>query len=191
MRTPVLLLILALSVPACTDKPDTGDTGDVDTEAALFTGITTTPTTVGISVGQTEQLTVLATYDDGTTQDVTGASEFRIVNASVATVTDGGLVTALSGGRTEIEVEYLDESATVQVNIGEGSLEGTVEFGGYPVQGAIVTLSGGATGDTVTDANGDYAFDGLPADDVTVTVSLDAVARGQGNESDLESTIGG
>ncbi|MBU3012193.1 carboxypeptidase regulatory-like domain-containing protein, partial [Polaribacter vadi] len=63
---------------------------------------------------------------------------------------------------------------------GDGTLNGT-ENG---LEGATVTLDPGTPGDisddvtTTTDANGDYLFDNLPADDYTVSVNTSTVTGG-------------
>ncbi len=53
------------------------------------------------------------------------------------------------------------------------SVSGTVRTdGGAPIQGVTMTLSGAATGTTMTDANGNYSFTGLVNGRYTVTPSL-------------------
>jgi hypothetical protein len=59
------------------------------------------PSGVLSAVGQTVQLTALATYPDGSTADVTPAEKgttYRISNPTIATVDAGGLVTAKASG---------------------------------------------------------------------------------------------
>ncbi len=50
-----------------------------------------------------------------------------------------------------------------------GSLEGTVDDGSNPVEGAIVAITGGAT--ATTNASGFYSFPGLPAGSYDMTVT--------------------
>jgi len=76
-----------------------------------------------------------------------------------------------------------------------GTLSGTVTDGANPIEGAVVTVTGGAS--AVTDVNGDYSFDGLPAGsydmDVTaygfIATSASAVAVSDGNATDKDFTM--
>jgi SpoIID/LytB domain protein len=56
--------------------------------------------------GETRQLTVIATYSDGTKQDVTSRASFTSGDPQVATVAPGGLLTAVSKGKTEITAAF-------------------------------------------------------------------------------------
>ncbi|MGD1073641.1 MAG: Ig-like domain-containing protein [Bryobacteraceae bacterium] len=106
----------------------------------------TTPIPVSLSIGpatlsltaagQTVQLAVTATYPDGSTADVTAASagtNYTISNSAIATITPGGLVTAVSSGTVVIQADNDGASgiATVPVNIGGASV------GGIPISWAL------------------------------------------------------
>ena len=56
--------------------------------------------------GSTTQLSVNATFDDGSTQDVTNESRWFVSNRLVATVAEDGTVTALRSGVTNIRATY-------------------------------------------------------------------------------------
>ena len=58
------------------------------------------------AVGQTQQITVTATYPDGSTKDVTGeasGTDYTISNSAIATMNANGLVTAVASGTVVIQ----------------------------------------------------------------------------------------
>lgn len=66
----------------------------------------TAPATNLTQAGQTAQLTAIATYSDGSTQNITSGSsgvQYSVSNASIASVGANGLVTAVSSGRVVIQ----------------------------------------------------------------------------------------
>ncbi|MEI7027431.1 Ig-like domain-containing protein [Paenibacillus sp. y28] len=63
-----------------------------------------------------EQITVTAYYDDGTSEDVTAKSTWNIDNGSVATVFDGK-VTGLASGSANVTATYNNQTVTVPVNV--------------------------------------------------------------------------
>jgi uncharacterized protein YjdB len=75
------------------------------------------PDIINLAVGETQQLTVTATLSDSTTKDVTGSAAYSIDNASVATVNNSGLVTAVFPGTATITVTYQNKTATVPVTV--------------------------------------------------------------------------
>ena len=84
------------------------------------------------SAGQTTQLVVTATYPDGSTKDVTAASagtNYTVSNSAIATITAGGLVTAVSSGTVVIQANNEGGTgiATVPVALGGAMV------GGIPV----------------------------------------------------------
>ena len=56
--------------------------------------------TTTLTVGSTEQLNVLATYNDGTFQDLTSKVTWSSSNPTAATISSTGLVSAVTGGMT-------------------------------------------------------------------------------------------
>jgi hypothetical protein len=68
-------------------------------------------------LGQTVQLTAIATFSDGSTQTVTTTATWQSSNTSVATVTSGGLVTAVTSGTVTLTASYQGKTATASVAI--------------------------------------------------------------------------
>src|SRR5579885_973350 len=80
-------------------------------------GITASTTTLNQS-GQAVQLTVTATFSDGSTQNITASSngtQYRSSNSAVASVNANGLVTAVGSGTAIIQA--LDEGAQGIISI--------------------------------------------------------------------------
>jgi hypothetical protein len=131
-------------------------------------------------VGQTSQLTAIATMADGSSKDVTTIAQWSIATqvpsfvATVATVSaTGGLVTAVGFGRATIQVKFSPLLGSTMYSTGftltvlpEGTyiLSGRVtEAGTFGLAGARVELVGGPdSGRTgLTNSDGQYAFDGI------------------------------
>jgi uncharacterized protein YjdB len=72
--------------------------------------------TIDLRKGQSEDVTITAYYDDGTSEDVTKKSEWNIDNGSVATVVNGR-VTGQSSGTAVITAKYNNQSVSIPVNI--------------------------------------------------------------------------
>lgn len=74
-----------------------------------------------------------------------------------------------------------------------GGVEGSARFQGEGVQGATVDLGGAGTGQTVTDADGDYRFEDLDPGDYTVTLTPPApfvLAAGETATKNVTVTAG-
>lgn len=56
--------------------------------------------------GQTQQLNVIAHWEDGTSEDVTCLCRFQSNDAAIAAINEGGLVTAGEAGDTHVVVSY-------------------------------------------------------------------------------------
>ncbi|MBC7093899.1 Ig-like domain-containing protein, partial [Candidatus Bipolaricaulota bacterium] len=92
----------------------------VSVPVVIVEDLTVQPNPVSLSVGETQQLTVVARYSDGTAKDVTGSALYTSNNPSVAAVSAGGLVTGVAPGSTALAVAYGGRSAVVAVSVGAG-----------------------------------------------------------------------
>jgi hypothetical protein len=83
------------------------------------TGINvTTPTTTLTQAAQTTQLSAMATFPGGTTQDVSASSsgtQYQVSNPNIATISTNGLVTAVSSGT--VVIQALNQGAQGIINI--------------------------------------------------------------------------
>jgi IgGFc binding protein/Bacterial Ig-like domain (group 2) len=103
--------------------------GAVNVKRIQFGTLSPIPDTLSLSlastgilqVGSTAQITVRATYPDGTTANVSAAAagtDYSSGNSSVATVSPDGLVTAVSNGTALITTFNEGTSGYVVVNVG-------------------------------------------------------------------------
>lgn len=88
------------------------------TVAPVLSSITVSPNPISIAKGQSQGITVTATYSDGSTKDVTGEVNFQVEDATIASVING-VVKGLNRGNTQITVVYKDKSTTVPVTVTE------------------------------------------------------------------------
>ncbi|PWU12518.1 MAG: hypothetical protein C5B51_00525, partial [Terriglobia bacterium] len=91
-----------------------------------------TPVTPLTTPGQTAQLTVTATYPDGSTKNLTAASagtNYTISNPAIATITANGLATAVTSGTVVIQATNLGGSGMVNVQVTLGG----DQVGGIPL----------------------------------------------------------
>ena len=116
------------------DKNQFTVAGDTSvTVGKVLDSIAAVPDAVSLPVGGTQQLTVTATYDDASTDDVTAEADYESSDTSVATVSAAGLITAVGKG-----------SATVTVAYSEGAVTKTAEVSVevYKVLDSIVATPG-------------------------------------------------
>ena len=83
------------------------------------------------SIGQTVQLTALATFSNGATQNVSATATWQALSVG-ATVTSGGLVTAVTSGTVAITATYQERSGLANVRISPttpsgGSMSATID----------------------------------------------------------------
>jgi|SRR5579864_4204477 len=108
LTRPFALMVSALAV-GCGSSPATPTTPAMPSRAPLHELVSATlaPTSVMFaSVGQTAQVVVTGTFNDGTTQDITTSTGISSSNDNVATVAQSGLVTAWASGTATLTVTY-------------------------------------------------------------------------------------
>jgi hypothetical protein len=79
--------------------------------------ITIAPAASSIGVNATQQFKATASFSDGTTKDLTGASNWLSSNAAVATINAAGLATALAPGTTTITASSAGVTATTTLTV--------------------------------------------------------------------------
>ncbi|WP_181592939.1 Ig-like domain-containing protein [Paenibacillus sp. YN15] len=72
--------------------------------------------TVDLRKGESEQITLTAYYDDGTTEDVTKKAEWNSDSSSVATVVNG-LIKGQNSGQAVVTAAYNGQSVSIPVNV--------------------------------------------------------------------------
>jgi Big-like domain-containing protein len=85
--------------------------------AATLVSITVTATSYSITKGTSEQFTATGTYSDNSTQNITSSVTWSSQTTSVATITSGGMVSAVGTGTSNIQATLggVNGSATLTV----------------------------------------------------------------------------
>jgi Bacterial Ig-like domain (group 2) len=140
---PILVgLVLSWACPGCSSNSTT--------PSSAVSSIAVSGSTSLSSIGQTVQLTATATFSDQSTQNVTATAAWQSSNSSVATVTSGGLVTALASGTVTITATYQGKAGTATVPISispssRGSMTAIIDgvpFTAIAVSAAKTAVSG-------------------------------------------------
>ncbi len=100
--TGIISLLLFISM-ACATAP--------------LKSIAASPDKSSLVPGGAQQLTIAATYNDGTTENVTVKSTYKSSNEKVAAVTKGGLITGVANGSANITVSYHNGKVTQMVTV--------------------------------------------------------------------------
>jgi len=101
--------------------------------APQLQSIQVSPAAITLAPQQTQQLTVTASYSDGTTRDITSLSAFQSNEAPIAGVTDGGLITAGGiTGEAAIMARFLGRIAVCEVLIPRQQSVPSEVYGGLP-----------------------------------------------------------
>jgi len=103
--------------------------------APALSSITVMPAAFSIASGQSKQLSALATYSDGTTQDVTSQATWNSSTAA-ATVDSTGLVSGASAGTSTITATLSSKSGTSLATVSAALLQ---TIGVSPLTASIAT----------------------------------------------------
>ncbi|MGE0405016.1 MAG: Ig-like domain-containing protein, partial [Candidatus Korobacteraceae bacterium] len=79
--------------------------------------ITVAPTSPGVNVGATQQLSASGSYSDGSQQDITQSVTWASTNSGVATVNPSGLMTGVAAGSTTITATSGAVNGTVTATV--------------------------------------------------------------------------
>lgn len=127
------------------------------------------------------------------------AGTYTVTETTPAGYTDGGETAGSTGGTVTDDViadialsagvDSVDNDFDEDIIPDPASISGTVvDDLGRPIPGVTVTLGGDATATTVTDAQGNYTFPGLPAGTYTVT---ETTPTGYADGPDAVGSAGG
>ncbi|MDZ7729947.1 MAG: carboxypeptidase regulatory-like domain-containing protein [Natrialbaceae archaeon] len=142
-----------------------------------------------LTIGNTTQATVTATWANGTTANATSAATLSSGNTTVATVSGAGVVTANAAGQTNITATYGNESDAAVLTVVEDAPDplpatfyGDLTIDGSPgPAGTTIEAEIGGTvrGSITTNMSGQYGGP-LPSDDQLVV---------NGTAADANATI--
>lgn len=121
--------------------------------------LTASKQTLQLQAGVSEQVTIEATYADGSTEDVTNSAVWKSNSTAIAEVKTG-YITAMDKGETKVTASYGDRTVTITVMVGiVASLEISQssltmkEGASYPI-----TLSATFKDDSVKDVTGEAVW---------------------------------
>ncbi|HET9372663.1 MAG TPA: IPT/TIG domain-containing protein [Vicinamibacterales bacterium] len=130
-------------------------------------------------IGETSQLTVTATFTDGTTRDVTTSARWEIARPSIARIGPDGVLVALAEGGTGVSAQYPAAAANSATRFGSAQVvvtpPGTFVLSGRTREPGAGDLNGvlvrnPASGRSVVSANGGYTLAGLTDDRLSLTL---------------------
>ena len=116
-------------------------TKEADNGKPTVTGLTLTPKTLSLTVGNTAQLTATATVSGESSVTVTWTSD----NSAVATVSSNGVVTARSAGMAKITARAGTLSLTCVVTVSNPTSTGSSSGSSDPSYSPVLDVSDGGT----------------------------------------------
>jgi hypothetical protein len=116
------------------------------------------------TVGATSQLEATATFNDGTTKDVTSAARWTTSNPGVLTVSSVGLITAVEFGSSNVSASYLSRSLSRTVTVtplGTYVASGRVREPGNSGVADVTITETVSNRSTTSRGGGNFVFGGL------------------------------
>jgi hypothetical protein len=174
--------------------------------AATLVSIVVTPANPSIAKGRTEQFTATGKLSDGSTQNLTSGATWSSVTTTVATISAGGLATALAAGTSQIQAvsEGITGSTTLTVtaaalvsiavtpanpSIAKGATEQFTATGTLS-DGSTQNLTGTAAWSSVTTSVATISTGGLATGVAAGTSTIKAVSVGITGSTTLTVTSG-
>lgn len=105
MTRLAMAAVTAMAMVACGGEP-----------APELTALQVTPATVSLEEGASAPVTVIATWSDGTTQDVTSQVAWESADGSVAACSEGS-VAGYASGATQLTARWNGLTATAEVQV--------------------------------------------------------------------------
>ena len=193
----LLIVALGIAAIACDDRHQPGPTtpSNPAPPAPVVASIALTGNVLLSAVGETSQLTLTASFSDGTTKDVTREGRWTIGDARVLTLAPDGLLTIVGLGRTFVSATYASKNAFSRVT---ATPPGTFVISGRvrePGQGGVLdaTVVDRATGySAAANHDGYFSLPSLPAPQARLGVTVNGYEPREldANEStDLDAPI--
>lgn len=155
--------------------------------------ITLTPLTPNIAISAAQQMTVIGTFSDNTSRDITASSSFSSATPAVATINAAGLAVGVSGGTSLITATSGGRSASTLLTVNGATL---VSVALTPTAPSIATggaqqftLTGSFSNNTKRDISAIATFSSANA--AVATISAGGLASGKtAGTSVISASIG-
>ena len=164
--------------------------------APTLTAITVSPTSASMPAGETQQFTAKAIYSNGVVTDVASSAKWTSSNLEIATITAGGLATAVAPGTATVSASFNGVTGTAKFNAATKAVTSvavspptaSIPAGAAQQFTAMATYSDGSTGDVSSTAtwssstvsaatiNAAGLATGVAAGSATVTASVGSVS---------------
>ncbi|MGA9565823.1 MAG: Ig-like domain-containing protein [Candidatus Korobacteraceae bacterium] len=166
--------------------------------ANSITALTVAPASTTVQPGVTQQYTATATYGNNTTGDVTSSVTWSTTPTNVATITSGGLLTAVSLGVATVQAQSGGVIANTPVTVTQKTVTSitiappnptplSLSLGPTTVQfTATATYSDGTTANVTTIAT----WTSVPSSVATISATGQVTAVAVGN-ANITATSGG
>ena len=122
-------LVFAICLGGCGLVSNSSSSSN-STSSATVNSIALSPQNSAVSVGQTLQLTAMATLSDGTKKDISSAATWNSASMSVATVS-AGQVSGLALGVVTIQVASGSANASTLLNVTDKNFSNASLNGAY------------------------------------------------------------
>ena len=174
MALSAILVLVPLIFVGCKAEDDAASTGTLQT-------ITVTPADSSIAVGETVQFAATGNLSDNTTEDVTSTSTWTADDDTVATISSGGLATAVAVGTVTVTATKNGVTATTTLavttaatltSIAVTAASSSIEVGAT----SQLTATGTFEDDTTADITDSVTWSS--SDDTVATVDSAGLATG-------------
>lgn len=115
------LVVLTVAFAGCGGGGDNG--GGMTTPSRTITAVAISGSNMLTVAGETSQLSARAQFSTGSAEDVTQQAAWSSSNGAVASVTAGGLVTAVAAGAATISASYQNVTGTQGVSVASAPLQ--------------------------------------------------------------------
>lgn len=183
--------LLAMATLAGCGGGDQGRDPILGLPAATLSSLAVTPATATVAIGAGQQFTAIATYSDGSAQDVSAKAAWTSATPASATVNAAtGLSTGIAAGTTNIAAAFGGKSAAAQLTVSPATLTAiaitpltpAIAIGATQQFTVSGSFSDGATRDvtavstfaSATPATASIAADGLALGKVAGTTQITA-----------------
>lgn len=183
--------LLAMATLAGCGGGDQGRDPILGLPAATLSSLAVTPATATVAIGAGQQFTAIATYSDGSAQDVSAKAAWTSATPASATVNAGtGLSTGIAAGNSNISAAFGGKSAAAQLTVSPATLTAiaitpltpAIAIGATQQFTVSGSFSDGATRDvtavstfaSATPATASIAADGLALGKIAGTTQITA-----------------